>query len=124
MADEMTRYVQENNDRNPERNPNQWWLNFGDNVNHFNFVFISSLFKGEIEHMLNNIKQSTGVEGCVLTAENLLYYADAIKGGDMQKSVFMSQFLSLPSLLFTYKLSVKPKNSDTYFDERFLSCSR
>lgn len=92
MADEMTRYVQENNDRNPERNPNQWWLNFGDNVNHFNFVFISSLFKGEIEHMLNNIKQSTGVEGCVLTAENLLYYADAIKGGDMQKSVFMSQF--------------------------------
>lgn len=92
MADEMTRYVQENNDRNPERNPNQWWLNFGDNVNHFNFVFISSLFKGEIEHMLNNIKQSTGVEGCVLTAENLLYYTDAIKGGDMQKSVFMSQF--------------------------------
>ena len=92
MADEMTRYVQENNDRNPERNPNQWWLNFGDNVSHFNFVFISSLFKGEIEHMLNNIKQSTGVEGCVLTAENLLYYADAIKGGDMQKSVFMSKF--------------------------------
>ena len=92
MADEMTRYVQENNDRNPERNPNQWWLNFGDNVNHFNFVFISSLFKGEIEYMLNNIKQSTGVDGCVLTAENLLYYADAIKGGDMQKSVFKSQF--------------------------------
>lgn len=91
MADEMTRYVQENNDRNPERNPNQWWLNFGDDVNHFNFVFISSLFKGEIKHMLNNIKQSTGIDGCVLTAENLLYYADAIKGGDMQKSVFMSQ---------------------------------
>lgn len=92
MADEMTRYVQENNDRNPERNPNQWWLNFGDNVNHFNFVFISSLFKGEIEYMLNNIKQSTGIEGCVLTAENLLYYADSIKGGDMQKSAFMKQF--------------------------------
>ncbi len=66
MADEMTRYVQENNDRNPERNPNQWWLNFGDNVNHFNFVFISSLFKGEIEYMLNNIKQSTGVEAVFL----------------------------------------------------------
>lgn len=92
MADEMTRYVQENNDRNPERNPNQWWLNFGDNVNHFNFVFISSHFRGEIEQMLNNIKQSTCIEGCVLTAENLLYYADAIKGGDMKKSEFISQF--------------------------------
>lgn len=92
MADEMTRYVQENNDRNPKRNQNQWWLNFGENVNHFNFVFISSLFKGEIKHMLNNIKQSTGVDGCILTAENLLYFADAIKSGDMQKTVFMNQF--------------------------------
>lgn len=92
MADEMTRYVQENNDRNPERNPNQWWLNFDANVNHFNFVFISSLFKGEIEQMLNNIKQSTGVEGCVLTAENLLYFADAIKGGYLQKEKFMNIF--------------------------------
>ena len=42
--------------------------------------------------MLNNIKQSTGVDGCVLTAENLLYFADAIKSGDMQKTVFMNQF--------------------------------
>lgn len=92
MADEMTRYIQENNDRNPERNKNQWWLNFDKKVNHFNFVFISSLFKGDIEHMLNNIKQSTGVDGCVLTAENLLYFADAIKGGAMSKHEFMDEF--------------------------------
>lgn len=92
MADEMTRYIQENNDRNPERNDNVWWLNFDKKVNHFNFVFISSLFKGDIVHMLNNIKQSTGVEGCVLTAENLLYFADAIKGGKMKKSEFLDEF--------------------------------
>lgn len=92
MADEMTRYIQENNDRNPERNDNEWWLNFDKKVNHFNFVFISSLFKGDIVHMLNNIKQSTGVEGCVLTAENLLYFADAIKGGKMKKSEFLDEF--------------------------------
>jgi hypothetical protein len=92
MADEMIRYVQENNDRNPERNSNQWWTNFDNNVTDFNFVFISSLFKGEIEHMLDNIKQSTGVSGSVLTAENLLYFADAIKGGEMAKTKFMNQF--------------------------------
>lgn len=92
MADEMTRYVQENNDRNPERNPNQWWLNFAGNVNLFNYVFISSLFKGEVEQMLHNIKQSTGVDGSVLTAEHLLYYADAIKGGAIGKSEFMELF--------------------------------
>ena len=92
MADEMIRYVQENSDRNPARNSNQWWLNFGEQVNHFNFVFISSLFKGEIPHMLGNIKQSTGVSGCVLTAENLLYFAEAIKGGELSKSDFMDMF--------------------------------
>lgn len=92
MADEMIRYVQENNDRNPQRNPNQWWLNFSKEVNHFNYVFISSLFKGDITHMLNNIKQSTGIDGCVLTAENLLYFADSIKGGELMKSEFVKMF--------------------------------
>lgn len=92
MADEMTRYIQENNDRNPKRNPNQWWLNFDKNVDHFNFAFISSQFKGEIQHMLNNIKQSTGIDGCVLTAENLLYFADAIKGGEINKADFIKMF--------------------------------
>jgi len=92
MADEMTRYVQENNDRNPKRNPNQWWLNFDKSVNHFNFVFISSLFRGEVPSMLNNIKQSTGIDGCALTAENLLYFADAIKGGKIKKDEFIQMF--------------------------------
>lgn len=102
MADEMVRYVQENNDRNPERNKTQWWLNFGDNVNHFNFVFISSMFKGEVRHMLNNIKQSTGVDGCVLTAENLLYFADAIKGGTVKRTDFINLFGKNDELVYPY----------------------
>lgn len=89
MADEMTRYVQENNDRNESRNPTQWWLNFGESVNHFNYVFISSLFKGDINHMLHNIKESSGVDGCVLTVENLLYFADTVKGGSLGKEDFL-----------------------------------
>ncbi len=92
MADEMTRYVQENNDRNEARNPNQWWLSFESSVNKFNFVFISSLFKGEVEQMLNNIKQSSGIDGCALTAENLLYFADAIKGGSLDRYEFINKF--------------------------------
>lgn len=107
MADEMTRYVQENNDRNPARNPNQWWLNFETSVNKFYFVFISSLFKGEVEHMLNNIKQSSGIDGCALTAENLLYFADAIKGGILKKSEFVNKFgVNRELLCTTYHESV------------------
>lgn len=89
MADEMTRYVQENNDRNESRNPNQWWLNFDKSVNHFYYVFISSLFKGEISKMLQNIKDSSGVDGCVVTVENLLYFADSVKGGCLGKDDFL-----------------------------------
>ncbi len=102
MADEMVRYVQENNDRNPERNKTQWWLNFDNNVNQFNFVFISSLFKGEIKHMLNNIKQSTGVNGCAITAENLLYFADAIKGGTVLRTEFINMFGRNDEIVYPY----------------------
>lgn len=103
MADEMTRYVQENNDRNPERNKNQWWLNFSSDVCQFNFVFISSVFKGEVKHMLNNIKQSTGVDGCVLTAENLLYFADAIKEGSVKRNDFINMFGGNDELVYPFK---------------------
>lgn len=103
MADEMTRYIQENTDRNPERNPNRWWLNFGSGVNRFNYVFISSMFKGEIANMLNNIKQSTGIDGCVITAENLLYYADAIKAEKVHRCDFIAKFGINRELIYSEK---------------------
>lgn len=92
MADEMIRYIQENNDRSYERNRSLWWNYFATDVNHFNYVFVSSLFKGKYGDMLNNIKQSTGIDGCVLTVENLLYYADAIKGNLISRKDFMQKF--------------------------------
>lgn len=92
MADEMVRYVQENNERNPKRNKNSWWETFDDNVNYFNYVFISSLFKGKFEDMLNNIKESTGINGCVLTVENSLYFAEALKTGKLSYKDFLAKF--------------------------------
>lgn len=88
----MIRYIQENNDRSYERNRSLWWNYFATDVNHFNYVFVSSLFKGKYGDMLNNIKQSTGIDGCVLTVENLLYYADAIKGNLISRKDFMQKF--------------------------------
>ena len=81
QADEMVRYLQENNDRNPARNPNKWWNEFAPCVNTFNFVFISSVFKGKFQERLNEIYISTGIKGAVLNSENLLYLADRIKHG-------------------------------------------
>lgn len=117
MADEMIRYVQENNDRNPSRNSNQWWLSFDKSVYHFNFVFISSLFRGDIFHMLDNIKQSTGVNGCVITAENLLYFADSIKGGKLTKAAFVKMFgCNMP---LEPKENDSPEDSTNYIRTRY-----
>ena len=81
QADEMVRYLQENKDRNPARNPNQWWNAFDSAVDQFYFVFISSVFKGKFKDRLDEIHISTGVKGAVLNSENLLYLADRLKNG-------------------------------------------
>ena len=59
------------------------------------------MFKGEVESMLTNIKYSTGVAGCALTAENLLYFADAIKSGNIKKDDFMELFGSGQEIVYS-----------------------
>lgn len=91
MADEMIRYVQENTDRREERNNNKWWDNFPSDVTLFNFLFVSSLFRGNVTKALNGIKQATNVNGGAINTENLLYFADAIKGGSVSKEAFLDK---------------------------------
>lgn len=79
QRDEMIRYIQENIDRNPARNSTEWWNNFPTDVINFNFVFISSFFKGSINEYLNKIYLSTGIKGAALNSENLLYLAEKLK---------------------------------------------
>ena len=55
QVDEMVRYVEENNKREKERNSNEWWKEFGDNINKFYFSFISGKFIGNIEEKLQRI---------------------------------------------------------------------
>ncbi len=83
QADEMVRYLQENNERKITRNPNKWWEEFDSNVVGFHYVFISSLFKGKFKERLEEIYASTGVKGGVLNSENLLYMAEQLKSGDL-----------------------------------------
>ena len=79
----MVRYLQENNERNIARNPNEWWKEFDSKVVHFNYVFISSIFKGRFKDRLDEIYASTGIKGGVLNSENLLYMAEQLKSGKL-----------------------------------------
>lgn len=83
QADEMRRYVEENNKRDVKINPNKWWNNFPEILNKFSFLFVSSEFNGQFEEKLENIAQSTKINGGALNVVNLLILAENIKSNFM-----------------------------------------
>ena len=88
QADEMTRYIRDNQTRSEEINPTRWWENFPQNIDAFNFAFISSVFKGNISNALQRIALDTGVNGAAINAMNMLIVAEELKGGTMSHNQF------------------------------------
>lgn len=91
QADEMRRYVEENDKRDVKINSNKWWNNFPDLLNKFSFLFVSSEFNGQFEEKLENIAQSTKINGGALNVVNLLILAENIKS----KFIDMEQVYNL-----------------------------
>ncbi len=81
QADEMIRYIEENQTRDKKINPNKWWEGFDDKVKDFNYLFVSSYFKGNFKSNLKHIANRTGVNGGAINVENLLYFAEELKAG-------------------------------------------
>lgn len=98
--DEMVRYLEENNKRDAEINPNEWWKEFDEGVSHFNFAFISSFFTGQYVPRLQEIKNRTGVNGAVWDVENLLLVAEALKRGSLSYADFFLLFDKNDSINF------------------------
>lgn len=86
QADEMERYIGENQTRDPQINSNEWWNNFEADVEEFYFLFVSGHFKGGFEAQLERISLNKQVRGAVISAEHLLYCAELMKRGQIQKS--------------------------------------
>ena len=92
QADEMIRYIEENKARG-DINPNEWWKNFGLDTNTFSYLFVSSAFTGGFQDRLDYIKRRTGYDGGVITAENLLLFAEEV----------MSRNISYPDSFLTLR---------------------
>lgn len=92
QVDEMVRYVEENNKRKKERNSNEWWKEFGDNINKFYFSFISGKFIGNIEEKLQRITIFTNVYGNAMTIITLLYLANEIKANRLKTMEVVKYF--------------------------------
>lgn len=95
QVDEMTRYVDENNQRDNTRNPNQWWKNFSDSVSEFYFTFIAGEFRGNIDEKLNRITIATNIKGAAIAIISLLKLANEIKAQRMNlenvKDIFQNK---------------------------------
>ncbi len=79
QADEMRRYIEENNKRDNKINPNEWWNNFPKKLKKFSFLFVSSEFNGQFEDKLDNISKTTNINGAAMNIVNLLLFAEKIK---------------------------------------------
>ena len=81
QADEMIRYIEENQTRDEKINSNKWWESFDDKVKDFSYLFVSSFFKGNFKNNLKRVANRTGVNGGAINVENLLYFAEELKAG-------------------------------------------
>lgn len=92
QVDEMVRYVEENNKREKERNSNEWWKEFGENIDKFYFSFISGKFIGNIEEKLQRITIFTNAYGNAMTIITLLYLANEIKANRLKNMEIVKYF--------------------------------
>ena len=80
-ADEMLRYIDENVKRDAALNPNEWWTVFDDDVDDFNFAFMSSRFTGTFKNRLSYMSSRSGVNGAAISSVNMLLLAEELKSG-------------------------------------------
>lgn len=92
QADEMRRYVEENNVRNLNLNNNEWWKEFSTDLNTFYFLFVSGKFIGSFENRLENIYHSTNIKGGAINIIELLYGANAVKENNLSLEDIPSYF--------------------------------
>lgn len=92
QADEMVRYLDENQKRNKGLNSNEWWKIFSENVSDFNFAFISGEFTGGFKDRIENIYRRSNVKGAAINSVNLLLLAEEIKSGRLSYSEAIKEF--------------------------------
>lgn len=92
QADEMFRYIEENQKRDKALNSNEWWTIFDDAVSKFNFAFVSGEFTGGFKDRIKNISRRSGINGAAINSVNLLLLAEEIKSGKVSYADALDMF--------------------------------
>lgn len=88
QADEMIRYIEDNQKRDVNRNPIEWWREFDAQIptNSYYYLWVSGRFTGRFNEQLDYTSSQTGTRGGALEVEQLLWGADAVMKGQLDAS--------------------------------------
>lgn len=88
-ADEMGRYINENQQRLPGIPANEWWKEFDSRITTYTFLFVTSYLKGQFEKQLEYISAThNDIKGAAIGVESLLYLSEGIKSGKLSHTDF------------------------------------
>jgi hypothetical protein len=90
-ADEMRRYITQNQLRQPHVPGNEWWKQFGPDVTEFYYLFVTSYLTGNFQSNLKELSALNHINGGAISVENLLYLADDLKTGRMTRDAFFER---------------------------------
>ncbi len=94
QADEMERYIGENQTRNEKVNPNKWWEYFDGDITEFYFMFVSGHFIGNFKSQLERISRNKGIRGTALAITNLLLCVEAYKAGEFTHEIIKNKMFN------------------------------
>lgn len=100
QADEMERYIGENQTRNEKVNPNKWWGHFSDEINEFYFMFVSGHFIGNFKSQLERISRNKGINGTAMAIANLLLCVEAYKSGEFTHETIKKEIFNNTEYIF------------------------
>ena len=94
QADEMIRYIEDNQRRDLIRNPNEWWRYFPKSISKEKIycMWISSYFKNNFYEQVQYTAQETKSIGAALNVRQLLLCADAIQKEVLSLDTFLGSF--------------------------------
>ena len=85
QADEMIRYIEDNQRHDTQRNSTEWWSGFDKSIpqSQFYYLWISSKFIGRFQEQLDYTSSQTNTNGGALNVVQLLLGADAVLKGNL-----------------------------------------
>ncbi|KJR43821.1 type II restriction endonuclease [Candidatus Magnetoovum chiemensis] len=99
--DKMKRYIEENQNRNPQHNKTRWWDEFPHNISNFLFLFVSGKFGGNFKEQLRILSEQTNnTLGGALSSYVLLNIAEQIAINKIDHCDFKTRISCLDEVAF------------------------